>query len=147
MVRVTASKPAPFTVEPEMRPRQLQRWRLPVRPGGGFRHPLRSAFRPAHRRHFQATLILTGATNFKNYRDVSADPAQRNAATLAAIGSKSYEALRAEHIPDHQALFRRVSLDLGATPAAELPTDERIAAFANGSDPHWSRCSSSSAAT
>ena len=31
---------------------------------------------------------------------------------------------------DHQALFRRVSLDLGATPAAKLPTDERIAAFA-----------------
>ena len=82
-----------------------------------------------------STLILTAATNFKNYRDVSADPAQRNTATLAAIGNKSYETLRAEHIRDHQALFRRVSLDLGATPAAKLPTDERIAAFANGSDP------------
>jgi alpha-L-fucosidase 2 len=34
------------------------------------------------------TFILTAATNFKNYRDVSADPAQRNAATLAAIGKK-----------------------------------------------------------
>jgi alpha-L-fucosidase 2 len=88
-------------------------------------------------RHFSesATLILTGATNFKNYRDVSADPAQRNAATLAAIGKRSYETLRAEHIRDHQALFRRVSLDLGTTPAAELPTDERIAAFATGNDP------------
>ena len=81
------------------------------------------------------TFILTAATNFKNYRDVSADPAQRNAATLAAIGKKPYEMLRAEHIRDHQALFRRVSLDLGATPAAKLPTDERIAAFAHGSDP------------
>ncbi len=62
------------------------------------------------------------------------------------IGSKSYEALRAEHIRDHQALFRRVSLDLGATPAAQLPTDERIAAFAAAATRRWSPCSSSSAA-
>jgi len=40
---------------------------------------------------------------------------------------KSYETLRAEHIKDHQALFRRVSIDLGSTAAAKLPTDERIA--------------------
>ena len=86
------------------------------RPGRGFRHPLRSPLRDnAHRSARSATLILTGATNFKNYHDVSADPAQRNTATLAAIGKKSYETLRAEHIRDHQALFRRVSLDLGAT--------------------------------
>jgi len=81
------------------------------------------------------TFILTAATNFKNYRDVSADPAQRNAATLAAIGKKPYDMLRAEHVRDHQSLFRRVSLDLGVTPAASLPTDERIARFADGSDP------------
>jgi alpha-L-fucosidase 2 len=82
-----------------------------------------------------ATFILVAATNFKSYKDVSADPAQRNAATLAAIGKKSYETLRAEHIKDHQALFRRVSLELGTTAAARLPTDERIAAFAKGNDP------------
>jgi alpha-L-fucosidase 2 len=82
-----------------------------------------------------ATLILTGATNFKNYRDVSADPNARNTATLAAIGKKSYETLRAEHIRDHQSLFRRVALDLGTTPTAKLPTDQRIAAFATGNDP------------
>ena len=82
-----------------------------------------------------ATLILAGATNFKNYRDVSADPKVRNDATLAALRNKSYDTLRAEHIRDHQALFRRVSLDLGATAAAKLPTDQRIAAFAAGNDP------------
>ncbi len=82
-----------------------------------------------------ATLILAGATNFKNYRDVSADPKARNDATLAALRNKSYETLRAEHIRDHQALFRRVSLDLGTTAAAKLPTDQRIAAFAAGNDP------------
>jgi alpha-L-fucosidase 2 len=82
-----------------------------------------------------ATLILTGATNFNNYQDVSAEPTARNNATLADLRDKSYETLRAEHIRDHQALFRRVSLDLGTTPAAKLPTDERIAAFATGNDP------------
>jgi len=45
-----------------------------------------------------ATFILVGATNFKNYRDVSADPAARNKATLAALRAKSYDVLRAEHI-------------------------------------------------
>ncbi len=82
-----------------------------------------------------ATLILAGATNFKNYRDLSADPEQRNTATLAPLRKESYDAIRAEHIRDHQALFRRVTLDLGASPAAELPTDQRIAAFDKGSDP------------
>lgn len=82
-----------------------------------------------------ATLILTGATNFKNYRDVSADAGARNTATLAALRNKSYETLRAEHVADHQKLFRRVALDLGSTPAAKLPTDQRIAAFATGDDP------------
>ena len=82
-----------------------------------------------------ATLILSGATNFQNYKDVSADPRQRNDATLASLRGKSFEALRAEHVADHQTLFRRVSLDLGATSAAKLPTDERIRAFATGDDP------------
>ena len=82
-----------------------------------------------------ATLVLAGATNFKNYQDVTGDPEARNDATLVALGKKSFDALRAEHIKDHQALFRRVSLDLSSTPAAQLPTDESIAAFAKGSDP------------
>ncbi len=81
------------------------------------------------------TLILAGATNFKNFQDVSADPKQRNTATLAAVRGKSYEALRTAHIADHQKLFRRVSLDLGASDAAALPTDERIKNFASGNDP------------
>jgi len=82
-----------------------------------------------------ATLILSGATNFQNYRDVSADPKARNDAILAAVAGKSFDALLAEQIADHQSLFRRVSLDLGTSPAARLPTDERIKAFATGNDP------------
>ncbi len=82
-----------------------------------------------------ATLVLAGATNFVNYRDVSADPKQRNDAVLAPLRHAPYQALRAAHAADHQRLFRRVSLDLGGAAASARPTDERIRAFAAGSDP------------
>jgi alpha-L-fucosidase 2 len=81
------------------------------------------------------TLILTGATNFKNFRDVSADPEARDEKTLAPLRKASYESLRSAHIADYQKLYKRVAIDLGVTAAAELPTDERIKAFATGSDP------------
>lgn len=81
------------------------------------------------------TFVLIGATNFRNYRDVTADPSERNAATLAALAGKGYEALRAAHIADHQRLFNRVELDLGETPAAAEPTGERIRRFASAPDP------------
>jgi len=67
------------------------------------------------------TLILAAATNFKNYRDVSADPHSRVLATLEAARKKGYATLRAEHIADHQKLFRRVTIDLGHTDAEKLP--------------------------
>ena len=82
-----------------------------------------------------ATLILTGATNFVNYREVTGDPAKRAAAVLAAVRGKSFDALRARHMADYQKLFRRVSIDFGATRTAELPTDERIKDFAKSGDP------------
>ena len=82
-----------------------------------------------------ATLVLAGATNFRNYRDVSSDPARRTRATLRRIAHASYDDLRTAHVEDHQRLFRRVSLDLGRTAAADRPTDERIGAFGTTSDP------------
>jgi alpha-L-fucosidase 2 len=82
-----------------------------------------------------ATIVLSGATNFKNYKDVSADPKQRNHAYLAAVRSQSYDALKAAHRADHQRLFRRVKMDLGSSAASELPTDERIKRFSTGGDP------------
>jgi alpha-L-fucosidase 2 len=82
-----------------------------------------------------ATLILSGATNFVNYRDLTADPLARNTAVLANAAAKSPNQLLTEHGEDHNRLFHRVSLNLGTSPAADLPTNERIAAFAAGKDP------------
>ncbi len=80
-----------------------------------------------------ATLLLVAATSFKSFEDISADPATRCAAYLAALAGHNYATLLARHSADHQRLFRRVSLDLSApSPNSplpsphSLPTDERV---------------------
>ncbi|HEY4246228.1 MAG TPA: glycoside hydrolase family 95 protein [Lacunisphaera sp.] len=82
-----------------------------------------------------ALVIIAIATSFRRYNDVSGDPDALNRATLAAVAGKTYNQLLGAHIAEHQRLFRRVSLDLGRTPAADLPTDERVRNFATGNDP------------
>ncbi len=83
------------------------------------------------------TLILAAATSFNGFRQHPGIDAEKlAAATLARAGQTPYETLRADHIADHQRLFGRVRLDLGQTPAADLPTDQRIARFKKGDDPH-----------
>jgi alpha-L-fucosidase 2 len=77
---------------------------------------------------------VVAATNFKNYRDLSANPAGRCAALVKQSAGNSWEQLRQAHVADHQGLFRRVSLDLGRTPAASNPTDQRLREFAAGND-------------
>ena len=82
-----------------------------------------------------ATLILAAATSYINYNDITADPALLCKTAIADVAGKDFATLRNAHIADHQALFRRVSLDLGKTDAAKLPTDERLKNFAAGNDP------------
>ncbi len=55
------------------------------------------------------TLYIAAATNFVNYKDVSADPNKRIENTLSALGQKSFSEIKADHIMEHQKLFRRVS--------------------------------------
>jgi alpha-L-fucosidase 2 len=82
-----------------------------------------------------ATLLLAAATSFKNYRDITADPAQRCEQTIRAAAAKTYERLLASHVEDHRRLFRRVALDLGTTDAAGRPTNQRLKAAARRDDP------------
>ena len=84
-----------------------------------------------------ATLLIAMATSFKSYKDVSGDPEAQSKRQLAAAAAKPYADLRAAHIAEHQRLFRRVTLDLGTSKAAQLPTDERLLAFAKGGDPQF----------
>ena len=82
-----------------------------------------------------ATLLLAIATNYRRFDDVGGDPAAITRRQLDAAASRSWEQLSGAHIADHQRLFRRVSLDLGRTPAAEQPTDLRIRNSPTTEDP------------
>ncbi|CAN5795495.1 glycoside hydrolase family 95 protein [soil metagenome] len=88
----------------------------------------------------QATLFLTAATSFTGHDQTtgrSLDQVVRQVqAEAAALTGQVYSQLRATHVADYQALFQRVELNLGLTPAADEPTDERIRTFKTGADPH-----------
>lgn len=75
------------------------------------------------------TLLLTAASSYVSPRDLSGNPAALCAQVLPALAQQPYATLRAAHIADHQALFRRVAVDLGRTPAADQPTDARLTAL------------------
>jgi len=80
-----------------------------------------------------ATLLIAAATSYRRFDDVTGDPAARTGSALDAAGRTPVDALRAAHVRDHQRLFNRVTLDLGAS--AAVPTDERVRGFAGGADP------------
>jgi alpha-L-fucosidase 2 len=80
------------------------------------------------------TVLLSCGTNFVNYKDLSADPATRADGDLDAAAKLPYAELKSRNIADHQKLFRRVSIDLGTSANASLPTDERVKQFGDGKD-------------
>jgi alpha-L-fucosidase 2 len=80
-------------------------------------------------------LLITAATSYKNYHDVSGNPEAITKKQIATASKKTFDELVAKHIAAHQQLFRRVDLNLGETDAMKLPTDVRIAHFADGNDP------------
>ena len=87
-----------------------------------------------------ATLLLAGGTDFRGKSPK--DDCERE---LAAAAGHSYDDLRKRHVDDYQALFRRVTLDLGKDPhpgplpegegeGEGLPTDQRLARVKQGED-------------
>jgi alpha-L-fucosidase 2 len=76
-----------------------------------------------------ATVFLVAATSFKNFQDISDDPAKKCANDLANIATKTFDAVRRAHLADFRELFGRVSLNLGRTTRADLPTDKRLEAI------------------
>ena len=85
-------------------------------------------------RHADSAVILVdAATSFRRYDDVSGDPLGLITARLDAAAALPYDALLAEHLAEHRRLFRRLALNLG--PASARSTNQRVAHYANGSDP------------
>ncbi len=83
----------------------------------------------------RAVILLSMATSYRKYDDVSGDPRSVNRTALDRAAGRSYEAMLADHVADHRRLFDRVSIDLGTTDAARLPTDQRVRESTTQDDP------------
>lgn len=80
-----------------------------------------------------ATIIITAATNYVNYKDISGNPLLKNSNTMASIKGKNYKTLLKRHLQKYQEQYDRVSLTLPKSGNSDLETDKRLAAF-DGSD-------------
>ncbi|MFI1993468.1 glycosyl hydrolase family 95 catalytic domain-containing protein [Actinoplanes sp. NPDC020271] len=84
------------------------------------------------------TLLVSIGSSYVDYRTVNGDYQGIARSRLAAARAFAYDQLRSRHIADYQALFGRVTIDLGRTAAADQPTDVRIAQHAGVDDPQFS---------
>ena len=97
----------------------------------------------------EATLYLTAGTNYKNFKDVSADPVKPCVNALTTLKGKTYEQVKSAHIKEYQGFFNTYSIQLGNSKLSEskapplegfgeaLPTDERLEKFASSDDPSF----------
>ncbi|WP_420719104.1 glycosyl hydrolase family 95 catalytic domain-containing protein [Streptomyces sp. WM6386] len=93
--------------------------------------------------HTDGTITVTGADSawfvlaagtdyadtYPGYR--GADPHAVVTRTVEQAGT-DHQALLRRHLRDHRALFRRVALDIGQEPPADVPTDRLLSAYTAG---------------
>jgi alpha-L-fucosidase 2 len=86
----------------------------------------------------EAVIVVSIATSFNGFdKDPVKDglnDEQIAKDQLAALNFRSYYELKKSHVTDYQGYFNRVSLSLGSTTAPDLPTDERLLRYAEGSE-------------
>lgn len=86
-----------------------------------------------------AVLLISMATNFVNYKDISANAVSRAQHYLANakqhINNQQYVARKTAHSDFYKQYFDRVTLSLGKGEFAQEPTDQRIRLFAERHDP------------
>jgi alpha-L-fucosidase 2 len=85
----------------------------------------------------EAVILIAAGTDYildyaKSYK--GPDPHAAVTKTLNGAAARSVAAMRADHVKDYQRLFRRVSMKLGETANAMLPTDQRLRRFSAGDD-------------
>ncbi|MET0234707.1 MAG: glycoside hydrolase N-terminal domain-containing protein [Kibdelosporangium sp.] len=84
------------------------------------------------------TLLISIGTSYVSFQNVNGDYQGIARGHLSAAQGTAYDVLRGRHVADYQKLFGRTTLDLGHTPAADQPTDVRIAQHNSVSDPQFS---------
>ncbi len=78
------------------------------------------------------TFILTTATSFVNYKDISGNPAATCEKIMAAVNGKDFNTLKDTHIKDFTGLMGRVHLQIGDPLMNQRPTDVRVADLKKG---------------
>ncbi len=79
-----------------------------------------------------ATLVMSIATSYVNYKDISGDPAARCKKVMDDVSGKDYAALYRKHVDDFKGLMSRVYLNLGDAALSVNPTDQRLQAMRTG---------------
>lgn len=85
----------------------------------------------------EATLLLTAGTDYVlDYSKAFKGPDPHESVTNALVKAtrRDYAAMRRDHVRDYRRIFDRVSLNLGRTSNASLPTDERLRKFSAGEE-------------
>src|SRR5690606_3258761 len=59
------------------------------------------------------TLLVAIATSYVTFEDLSGHPSATTTAQLAAAARRGYDEIASDTAREHQALFRRLDLDLG----------------------------------
>lgn len=83
----------------------------------------------------EVIFYVTIATNFVNYKDISADKTERCKRYMNNAFAKDYNSAKSNHISFFRQYMDRMSLDLGSSNASLKPTDVRIKEFAQTFDP------------
>lgn len=85
----------------------------------------------------EAVIVFTAKTDYNvallNF-DRSINPGAEVDSILQKVSKKTLQQIKQDHIAEHRSMFDRVSLDLGGLEAANLPTDQRLAAVKKGGD-------------
>lgn len=83
----------------------------------------------------EVVIMISIATNFVDYKTLTANEVEKCAKYLAAAEKKPYSKILKDNIVAFQKYFKRVNFDLGTSSAAQATTDERIKNFSKSYDP------------
>jgi len=85
----------------------------------------------------EAVFYLTSATDYNpsllNF-DRTIDPLKKCSVILEPLKKKTFESVRADHISEHSAMFKRVAFSLGADDRSDTPTDLRLKQVKEGAE-------------
>ena len=82
----------------------------------------------------KATVYITAATNYVNYKDVTGKAASKALSYLNHAKQYNYDELLSRHVEAYQKQYNRVKLNLPSTINSQLTTEKRLDKFSGSKD-------------